>query len=73
MLEQFDGNCVQDGTKLHEEGVIFYSVFIYMCFHQWLAHKDGTESPASVSVLAELVTPSQKCPHQVYPNFVMSV
>ena len=27
MLEQFDGNCVQDGAKLYEEGVIFYSVF----------------------------------------------
>ena len=26
MLEQFDSNLVQDGAKLYEEGVIFYSL-----------------------------------------------
>ena len=26
-LDQFDGNCVQGGTKLYQEGVMFYSVF----------------------------------------------
>ena len=38
MLEQFDGNCVQDGTKPHEEGVIFYSVFYLYVFPSVVCH-----------------------------------
>jgi hypothetical protein len=53
VLEQFDGNCVQGGAELYEEGVKLYRVFpLYVYTSAVLSHTDGRDSPASLSVLA---------------------
>jgi hypothetical protein len=65
----------QVGAKQYEEGVILYNVFSLYVFPSAVCHirKAGREGPASISELAEEVTPPQKSSRQLHPNSVLSV
>jgi hypothetical protein len=73
VLEQFDGNCVQDRAKLCEESAVIYSVFSLYAIPSAVCHMKVAEKVPRLYSYSPKKSLLPKSPRQDYPDSIMSV